>query len=83
MALAFFQFYHHCAFGNFVVLQAKAFWDRKCNSVVVCLIGCVGLDNADNMVDTICSVIGNRLKYIKEFFLRGKEVIVVWLANDG
>jgi hypothetical protein len=79
----FFQFYHRRVFGNFVVPQAKAFWDRTCNSVVVCLIGCVGLDNANNMVDTICSVVGNGLKYVKELFFQGKKVIVVWLADDG
>ncbi len=79
----FFQFYHRRVFGNFVIPQAKAFWDRKCNSVVVCLIGCVGLDNADDMVDTIPSVVRNGLKYVKELFFQSKKVFVVWLANDG
>jgi hypothetical protein len=78
----FFQFYHRRVFGNFVVPQAKAFWDRKCNSIVVCLIGCV-VDNANDMVDTIRSVVGNGLKYVEELFIQGKKVIVVWLANDG
>jgi hypothetical protein len=79
----FFQFYHRRVFGNFVVPQAKVFWDRKCNSIVVCLIGCVGLDNPDNMVDTIRSVVGNGLKYVEELFFQGKKVVVVWLANVG
>ena len=51
--------------------------------VVVCLIGCVRLDNADNMVDTIRSVVGNGLKYVEELFFQGKKVVVVWLADDG
>ncbi len=80
---SFFQFYHCPVFSDFVIPQAKAFWDRKYNSVVVCLIGCVGLDNADNMVDTIRSVVGNGLKYVKELFFQGKKVVVVWLADDG
>jgi hypothetical protein len=79
----FFQFYQRCIFGNFVVPQAKVLWDRKCNSVVVCFISCVGLDNADDMVDTICSVVGNGLKYVEELFFQSKKVVVVWLADDG
>jgi hypothetical protein len=79
----FFQFYHRRVFGDFVIPQAKAFWDRKCNSIVVCLIGCVGLDNANNMVDTIRSVVGNGLKYVEELFFQGKKVVAVWLAEDG
>ena len=35
---------------------------------MVGLIGCVGLDNANGMVDTIRSVIGNGLKYVEELF---------------
>jgi hypothetical protein len=41
------------------------------------------LDNANNMVDTIRSVVGNGLKYVKELFFQGKKVVVIWLANDG
>jgi hypothetical protein len=51
--------------------------------VVVCLIGCVGLDNADDMVDTIHSVVGNGLKYVEELLFQGKKVVAVWLADDG
>ena len=48
------------------------------------LIGCVGLDDANDMVDAIRSVVvGNGLKYIKEHLFQGKEVVVVCLANDG
>jgi hypothetical protein len=57
--------------------------DRKCVSVVVSLIGCVGLDDSDDMVDSIRSVIGDGLKYVKEILLQRKKVIIVWLANDG
>jgi hypothetical protein len=35
------------------------------------------------MVDTIHSVVGNGLKYIKDLLFQGKKVIIVWLANDG
>ncbi len=31
----------------------------------------------------IRSVVGNGLKYIEELLFQGKEVIIVWLANDG
>jgi hypothetical protein len=79
----FFQFYHRCVFGDFVVPQAKAFQDRKNNSIVVCLIGCVRLDNSDDMVDTIRSVVGNGLKYVEELFFQGKKVVIIWLANNG
>jgi hypothetical protein len=57
--------------------------DRKWVSVVIGLIGCVGLDDANNMVDAIRSVVGNGLKHIEELLFQGKEVIIVWLANDG
>jgi hypothetical protein len=35
------------------------------------------------MVDTIRSVIGNGLKYVKELFLQGKKAVDIWLADDG
>jgi hypothetical protein len=57
--------------------------DRKYVSVVVGLIGCLGFDDSDNMVNSICSVIGDGLKYVKEILLQRKKVIIVWLANDG
>ncbi len=50
---------------------------------MISLIGCAGLDDANDMVDVIRSVIGNGLKYIEELLFQGKEVVVVWLANDG
>ena len=50
---------------------------------MISLIGCAGLDDANDMVDVIRSVVGNGLKYIEELLFQGKEVIVVWLANDG
>ncbi len=79
----FFQFHHHCIFVDFVVPQAKPLRDRKCVSIVVSLISCVGLDDSDDMVDTIRSVVGNGLKYIKEPLFQGKKIIIVWLAKDG
>jgi hypothetical protein len=50
---------------------------------VVSLIGCLSLDSAHDMVDTVCSVVGDGLEYIKELLFQGKEVVVVWLADDG
>jgi hypothetical protein len=50
---------------------------------VVSLIGCVGLDDSDNMVDSIRSVVGNGLEYVEELLFQRKKVIIVWLANDG
>ena len=50
---------------------------------MISLIGCAGLDDANDMVDVIRSVVGNGLKYIEELLFQGKEVVVVWLANDG
>lgn len=47
------------------------------------LVGCVGLDDANDMMDAIYSVIGNGLKYIKELLFQGKEGVVIWLANKG
>jgi hypothetical protein len=57
--------------------------DRKCVSVVAGLIGCVGLDDSDNMVDSICSVIDDGSKDVKELLFQKKKVIIIWLANDG
>ncbi len=49
---------------------------------MVGLIGCVGLDDANDMVDAIRFVlVGNGLKYIEELLFQGKEVVIVWLAN--
>jgi hypothetical protein len=79
----FFQFHHSRIFVNLVIPQAQALRDRKCVSVVVSLIGCVGLDDSDDMLDSIRSVVGNGLKYIKELIFQRKKVIIVWLANDG
>ena len=79
----FFQFHHSRIFVDFVVPQAKALRDRKCISVVVGLIGCVGLDDSDDMVDSIRSVVGNGLEYVEEHLFQRKKVIIVWLANDG
>ena len=70
-------------FGNLVIPQAMVLLDRKWVSVVISLIGCAGLDDANDMVDVIRSVVGNGLKYIEELLFQGKEVVVVWLANDG
>ena len=50
---------------------------------MVSLIGCVGLDDSDDMAGTIRSVIGNGLEYVKELLFQRKKVIIVWLANDG
>jgi hypothetical protein len=35
------------------------------------------------MVDSIRSVIGDGLKYVKQLLFQSKKVIIVWLANDG
>ena len=70
-------------FGNLVIPQAMVLLDRKWVSVVISLIGCAELDDANDMVDAIRSVVGNGLKYIEELLFQGKEVVVVWLANDG
>ena len=35
------------------------------------------------MVDTVCVVVGDGVEYIEELLFQGKEVVVVWLANDG
>ena len=59
----------HCGIGNESLL-----WLALC---------CVGLDDANSMVDTIRSVIGNCLKYIEELLFQGKEVVIIWLAKDG
>jgi len=74
---SFFQFHHSHIFVDLVVPLAKALRDRKCISVVVGLIGCVGLDDSDDMVDSIRSVIGNSLKYVKELLFQRKKVIIV------
>ncbi len=79
----FFQFYHSRIFVDIVVPQAEAFGDRKSGSVVVSLIGCVGLDDSDYMVGSIRSVVGNGLEYVDELLFQRKKVIIVWLANDG
>ncbi len=81
----FFQFRHSRIFADLVVPQAKALRDRKCVSIVVGLIviGCVGLDDSDDMADSIRSVLGNGLKYVKELLFQRNKVIIVWLANDG
>jgi hypothetical protein len=57
--------------------------DRKCVSVVVGLIGCLSLEDSDDMVDSIRSVIGDGLEYVKELLFQRQKVIIVWLANDG
>ncbi len=79
----FFQFHHSPIFVDLVVPQAEALRDRKCVSVVVGLIGCLGLDDSNDMVDSIRSVIGDGLKYVKELLFQRKKVIIVWLAKDG
>jgi hypothetical protein len=79
----FFQFHHSHIFVDLVVPQAEALRDRKCVSVVVGLIGCFGLDDSDDMVDSIRSVVGDGLQYAKEHFFQRKKVVIVWLANDG
>ena len=79
----FFQFHHSRIFVDLVVPQAKALRDRKFGSAVVSLIGCVGLDDSDDMVDSIRSVVGNGLEYVEELLFQRKKVIIVWLANDG
>ncbi len=81
--LGLFHFYHHRVFGNFVIPQAKVLRDGKRHTVVVGLIGCLRLDNAYDMVDTSCSVVGDGLEYIKELLFQGKKAVVVWLADDG
>ena len=68
----FFQFHHSRIFVDLVVPQAKALRDRKCVSVVVGLIAYVGLDDSDDMVDSIRSVVGNGLEYVKELLFQRK-----------
>jgi len=80
----FCQFHHSRIFVvDIVVPQAKALGDRKCGSAVVSLVGCVGSDDSDDMVDSICSVVGNGLEYVEELLFKRKKVTIVWLANDG
>jgi hypothetical protein len=35
------------------------------------------------MMKSISPVIGDGLQDVKELFLESKEVLVIWLANDG
>ena len=77
------HFYHRCIFGDLVIPQAKGLRDGKQHTVVVNLIGRVGLDNAYNMVDTVCSVVGDGLEYIEKLLFQGKKAVVVWLADNG
>ncbi len=81
--LSLLHFYHRCVFGDLVISQAKALRDGEQYSVVVGLIGCLSLDNAHNMVDTVRSVVGDGLEYIEELLFQGKEVVVILLAGDG
>ncbi len=75
--LGLLHFHHRRVFGNLVIPQAKVLRDGKQHTVVVGLIGCLRLDNAYEMVDTVCSVVDDGLEYIKELRFQGKQFVVV------
>jgi hypothetical protein len=78
-----FHFHHCCIFGNLVIPEAKVLWDGKCGTAVVGHVGRLCLNNSKDRKKPISLVLGDGLENIKEPFLQGKEVVIIWLANDG
>jgi hypothetical protein len=75
--------YYYCIFGNLVIPETKTFGDGKCNTGVVGHVGVLHLHNPYNMLKSIHPVIVDGLQDVKELFLQGKIVVIIWLVTDG
>ena len=57
-------------------------WEMRYTAVIG-HVGRLRLNKSDDMMKAANPVTGDGLENVEEFFIQGKEVIFVWLADDG